>query len=235
MSVIATIIRLLSTTSECPEVKLIDELNNFFNFDHNVFLLDKSKDVNCILCGSDIPQTVYTFDSSKNLDNRVDQLTEVEKLGKFDSKNDFMIVAPISAELERNAELLEQMKNTLERQSNIKIGIFFAQTVSDDILKKWFKWCKDQLIPSVFAATHSQFHTELSPQSILEIFTFSSFGVLDVINVTNSETYKSLFPSLDPNFHQHKLQLGSSFQWNFNNVIWSTVFDMMNATYSVVP
>lgn len=108
MTVIATILGLLPIYfAEYQEGKLIGELNNFFNFDHNVFLLDSSVDRNRYI---DIrrrevtPQSVYV---SQNVD---DNFTELKSLTEINSKNTFIVVVLPSSNFCINLNLLNGLK-----------------------------------------------------------------------------------------------------------------------------
>lgn len=116
----------------------------------------------------------------------------------------------------------------------MKIGIFFPHFASTEDLQTLFEWCKKQLIVNIFAATNA-YSSELTPDLLLNIFTFHPFGTFEITNVTGNEAYNSYFFSLDSNFHQHQLRLGHPFVFNMDKEFWSTVFKLMNASFTVVP
>src|ERR1700761_7889418 len=78
------------------ELKLIRDLNDFFNFDHNILLLDSSIDTTCFVDGESTPKSLYVFES----DN--DNITELESLTEINSKNTFMVVVPGSSDFDIN-------------------------------------------------------------------------------------------------------------------------------------
>lgn len=225
------IISLLSIVcNEYQELTLIDELNSLYNFDHNVFLLDSSADVNCFINARpwkvNVPQSVYIFSARDNV-------TETEML-TINSKYTLMIVVPENSTFENNLNLLHQMKDirkVKERlEVNVKIGIFFPGFVSRDDHLKLFRWCKEHLIINIFAAsyTHPNAPQESTPWRLLNIFTYHPFGTFDLINAT--DTYKNSFPSQNSNFRQHKLRVTKSL-YSFDEAMWSTIFRLMNASY----
>lgn len=211
----------------CQELKLISELNNFFNFDHNVLLLDSSTVMNRFINVKQqtefIPQTVYIF-------RKVDEnITGLETLTEINSKNTFMIVVPERADFDSNIHLLNRVKEIQRLQINMKIGIFFQQFATKEDLGQLFKWCKEHLVVKIFASTYTQ---RSNPDSLLNIFSFNPFGPFDVLNVTATQKYNNFFPSLESNFQQHQLRLGRPFQ-AYHNRFWLIVFDIMNATFMV--
>lgn len=115
----------------------------------------------------------------------------------------------------------------------MKIGMFFSHFVSSEDLEMLFQWCKKRLIVNIFAATCSQpeVNQTASAQRVLNIFTFNPFGSFHVINVTDSQSYTSFFPSLDSNFQQHQLRLAFPFNSRRNKEMWLAVFQLMNASY----
>lgn len=233
MTGIDTIISFLSIfLVEYQEVKLISELNKIFNFDHNVFLLDSSVDINHFIDTREvIPRSLYVF---KKVDGKI---TGLESVTNITSKNTFMIVVPEGSNFDNNLNLFQQIKKIQKLQINMKIGIFFPHFASMDDLKMLFEWCKEQLIVNVFAASYAYPDAALSvhPDDLLNIFTFHPFGAFEVKNVTDAETYDSYFPSLNSNFQQHELRLGRRFSYPTNEALWLTIFRLMNASFVIVP
>lgn len=87
------------------EFGLIDKLNNFFNFDHNLFLLDSSADIDCFVKTTRemefTPQSLYVFKSDD------ESITGLESLKEVTSKNAFLIVVPGSVHFENNSKRVE--------------------------------------------------------------------------------------------------------------------------------
>lgn len=212
--------------------KLIIELNNFFNFDQNIFILDSTADINSfIITRPDkfTPQSLYVFDSID------ENFTELDRLTRVSSKNTFTIVVSVYSDYESCVILLKRIKKIQRLQTNMKIGMFFPHFISTEKLHKLFGWCKEHLIVNIFAATYPDTTLEPTSEFALNIFTFDPFGTFDgVINVTGSETLISFFPSLNFNFHGHVLRLGCTFGWVAITELWLLVFKMMNASYMLV-
>lgn len=218
--------------AQYEESKLINKLNNFFKFDHNIVLLDSLEDANRFAnMGGIVPQSFYVFKRTK--DNNI---TGLEKLTEIRSKNTFTIVLLENGTFQSNLNFLHQFKTIQRLHVNMKIGIFFSQFVSINDLRHLFEWCKEHLIIKIFAAvTHppqSQAIQEPIADPFLNIFTFNPFGRFDVINIT-SETCENYFRIHNYNFQQHQLRLGLPFFWTINEVFWLTVFRLMNASFVV--
>lgn len=109
MVAVTTIISLLPVFMvEYQEVKLINELNSFFNFDHNIFLIDSSVDLNCYVSREEVTsRSLYLF---KSVDENIAGL---ESLTNITSKNAFMIVVPGSPTFDHNFNLLKRINKTL--------------------------------------------------------------------------------------------------------------------------
>ncbi len=223
---------------ESPERTLISELNNFFNFDHNIFLLESSFDKKHFICSSGedglIPQTVYVFKNVKDIGNT----TEIVTLKRIWSKNTFVAVALDDSSFERNIEFFMQFKTIQRLQFNMKIGIFFSQIASVNDLRNLFEWCRDNLIFHVFAASYRNHEATEGPiaSNSLNIFTFHSFGTFDVIDVSQNNNLDSYFPSLQSNFQQHPIRVGRPRTSTFFDKIefWSIVLGLMNASLVAV-
>lgn len=228
-------LKMMSLTSivcnEYRELKLINELNNFYNFDHNIFIVDSSRDINCFIntrtWGEGIPQSFYVLNSAS------DNISEIASLKKLNSKNTLLIVVPQNSEFENNLNLLHRFRNirdvTERSQLTIKIGMIFPDYVSRDNLLKLFGWCKEHLIINIFAAIY--FHPdgveESTAERSLNIFSFHPFDTFELINIT--ATYKTFFSGQRANFNQHPLRVARS-QYSFNEKMWMTIFDVMNAS-----
>ncbi len=221
---IAAIVGILPLISQ--EVQLIDGLNNFFNFDHNIILVDTSIDINQFISNGKYPKSLYCFNSTSNNISVLQSLTEIR------TKNNFMIVVPGSFQaFSRNTNLLNRINEIQRLDINMKIGMFFPQYAAMEDLQKLFKWCKDSLMAYVFAATYTQ------PKPIeastgggfLQIFTFHPFGTFDVKEVTNSDTYEELFPGLDFNFNKHEFRV-TPYPTIWEKELWLDVLTLMNAT-----
>lgn len=230
MAAIATIVSLLSVVMvEYQEVNLINKLNEFFNFDHNIYLLDASVDINRFVGRREIiPRSLYVFKSADV------NITGLKSLTDIKSKNTFMVVVPESSTFDRNLKLLNRLLEIQKLQIKMKIGMFFPHFASTVDLEHLFRWCKKQLIVNIFAAAYlqSEVNQGASDEPSLNIFTFHPFGTFEVANVTGSETYHEYFLSLDSNFHEHQLRLGHSLFYPPDKELWFTVIKLMNASFS---
>lgn len=215
---------LMMSGEQSEEVRFLSELNNFFNFDHIVHLLDSSANITRFVNAnfSDIPQTLFVLKTANN--NNTD---EFRSLTKITSKNTLMIVVPETSDFERNADLFQRVEEIQSHQINTKIGVFFSQPTAREELRKLFQWCKEHLIINIFAATKS-FHKSSSHGRQLNIFSFHPFGTFDVIEVTSD---KNILPSLNSNFRQHAIQITPQFDRKTDRSLWLIVFRLMNATF----
>lgn len=142
-------------------------------------------------------------------------------------KNPFLIVVPKSSTFEHNSILLEQIKIIQNADLKLKIGIFFQTVTTMVDLQTHFLWFRNQLVGNVFATGYLH-----SSGGSLNIFTFHSFGKFEVINVTKAKSCTEFFPSLDSNYHQHNFRV-ASFDGDLYERFWLTVFEAMNATFTV--
>lgn len=226
---ITTIVHFLSIiiNRQHQEVKLISDLNSFFNFDHTAFLLHSSAEIDRFVANGPTPQTLYVFDSAGD-----GNVTGLETLTEIGSKNTFMVVVPESAHFEGYAKLLNQVEKlqaTKERlHINIKIGVFFKQFVGEKDLQKLFEWFWGRGITNVFAATYP------IEEDSLTIFTFNPFGTFQVINVAASESYDDFFLNQNCNFQQHTLRLGEPYNRLSDEKLWLVIFSLVNATFVTV-
>lgn len=217
---IKTVLSLLTVTSQ--EVRLINDLNDCFKFDHNIFLVDSSADVNRFVnMNSGItPKSLFLFESANG-----NVAGGVKHLWKIRSKNTFMIVVPESSTFVRNSNLLRQIRKIqlTNVHRRVTFGIFFQNTISMEDLRSHLLWFRDLFIPNVFAACPN---TERS----LNVFTFHSFGKFEVVNLTSRNTCEEFYPNLDSNYHQHEFRV-SQFDNAAYQQFWSVVFQIMNATF----
>lgn len=222
---------LFALCGEYQERLLIKDLTDHFHFDHHFFLLSPNADFKqYINTNEDTPRTVYITGSV------VSNGSEVGDLNEIDSKNAFMVVVPDSSEFEQNFHLLNGIKKIQRLQVNLdqKIGLFFSQqTSSEDYLRKFFEWCKDNLVVNIFAVTYINWEADQSvcPKGSLNIFTFKPFGAFNVLNVTGSKTFDDFFPSKKFNFEQHELRLKEPLQDDAEEKQWRIIFRVMNASY----
>lgn len=173
------------------EAKLIDDLNNCFNFDHNVVLGNRLTDISNYVRNEDQPRSLFKFVNSNG------RFVGLESLQVIKTKNAFMIVAPESSNFQMNINLLKQIKNAKSYDRNMKIGIFFQTETSMDDVRSHFQWFRDHLVSNIFAAMYHPISGSLN------VFTFHSFGIFEMMNVTSRNTCEEIFPNLDFNYHKH--------------------------------
>ncbi len=164
---------------ENQKVKLIDELNNFFDFDHNIFLYDSSVDIDRFISTeySLTPQTVYVFEGADD-----DNVFQSKSLTKITSKNTLLIIVLGSVKFGSNLDLLERVKTIQRVQVRMKIGIFLPQIDSTKDLQDLFEWFWYRRIVNVLVALYSEAFEALdSPESSRIIFLFNPFPTVRVI------------------------------------------------------
>lgn len=215
------------------EQLLISRINNFYNFDHNVFLLDSSVDFNCFFnTRTDAPKSLYVFNNVEG------NLTGLENLKEILSKNTFLIVFSTNVNFESYLNLLTQIKRIQRLEKNLKIGLFFTEFSSTQNLQNLFEWCWNHKIVNIFAV--SCLHSGVLQRSVSEhsinIFTFNPFGKFDVVNVTETESFNNFFLSQNSNFHKHSLRLGQVNNYTYlpDEKLWHSVFSVLNATFTEV-
>lgn len=234
--IVATALNLLSTI-RFQELDLINQLNGCFGFDHNIFLLDSlthhhhryiatsSSKVN----HGYTPQTVFSFDE-QSPDKDMVQLHQIT------SKNTLLIVVVESLNFERNnLQFLSQIREILDRKTNVKIGVFFARSVTSmNDVKKFFRWSWSHNILNIFSAFYLHVEGDNdTDEPLLNVFKFNPFGTFNMINVTRSASPFNYFPDGRPNFRQHPLRF-AKFREQENHILerifWDIVVRKFNAT-----
>lgn len=239
---ITTIVNLLSIIhpeQQQQEQILISKLNRFFNFDHNVFILDSSSveisdrfiNTNRLQMDS-TPQTLFVVNNGVN--GHIDGLKHFTKIQN--SKNALVVLIP-----DRTVEwqsIVNQINRIIEIQSspsmgrlhwNKKIGIFFQQFVGENDLRHLFQRCWERGIINIFAATNI---IEEAIDGSLNIFTFSPFGTFQVVNVSLSEPFHQLFLNQNCNFLQYPLRLGGANMMRASDkLLWDAIFDRINSSF----
>lgn len=247
---IATVVNLLAVViPHHQEQLLIENVNEFFNIDQNVFVLESSTNLDRFICHSSlrhelhecVPRSVFTFE---RLD---DGVTVTEKFKEIISKNTFLIVASESSDFMRNANLFIRIKEIQRLNINMKIGLFFAHDLRHD-LQKIFEWCWTHRIVNIFVAFYSDCVDSNSCYNgnLLNIFTYSPFGTFKVVNVTRSKSAENYFPSKISNFQQHPIRMGIYdniwlFQYSARNQrvggpdgkLWKVILEHLNASVTI--
>lgn len=221
--------------AQYQEMKLIDQLNNYFNFDHNVYLLHQSVDVNCFVnpkrSGQMIPQSLYRF---KEFNNNITGLESIT----IQSKNTFLVIVPETSN--NNLNLLIRVKEiqreTQRQQMTLKMGMFFQHAIASAVdLLQLFEWSWKEKIISIFAGTY--LHTDIGPTSTserLNVFTFNPFGTMTVINVTGgSEAFDNYYLNQNINFQQHTLILAHEFHDGYHEDVIGSILRVMNSSFTI--
>lgn len=227
--IVAIIINLLPIICAIqPESKLIKQLNDFFKFDYNVYVLEASRDINQFIATTEqpmnVPQSLYIFES-------VDWNSVVVQ--QIKSKNEFLIVVPES--VESNLILIKQLQE-VKFLKKMKIAVFFPHTTSYDDLRTLFAWCWKQLIINIFAVSYTAESVVSNSERLIHIFTYNPFGTFEVIDVTNSKNYDDFFLRQNSNFQNYTIQLE---EWHDKELfvrisdekLWNAIFGVMNASF----
>lgn len=236
---VPAILQLLSTIRpEYQEMNLIDQMNNFFKFDHNIILVNGLADIDPFINKSKrefVPQSLFLLNDVE------EKNTGLESLKQIRSKNPFLIVVSEHYDI----GLLTRIKEIQRLKIDIKIGLFCLHTVSYDVLQKLFQWCWSHGIINIFVAFHlysDGSHQASSSNNLLKVFTFNPFQRFEVINVTKSESFETFFPSQNSNFHRHPIRIGQNHVMfsglanigHINIRLWEEVFRVLNASFTIV-
>lgn len=233
---IPTILKLI-TTVRLPshEVTLINQLNEFFHFDHNIFLLDSLIDLDRYvetqqsISGKYTPQTVYTF--TNRLENKS---METNGLKEITSKNTFLIVAVEKSKILSILKVLSEVNRirSLQDSTNVKIGFFFARDVTSmDVIQQLFEWSWSARIVKIFVA----FHSNVEHAPLFSVFKFDPFGTFHLVKLTGSDSLQNYFPNDVPNFRKYPLrfvQVHGTPLSNSDLKLWRTVVCIFNASAS---
>lgn len=131
------ILNLLSTIRpQYMESRLINELNNFYRFDENIFLIDSRADINRFVDSNQsecTPKSIYIY-TFENYDGG--RITGVNKIKEITSKHTFLIVVSDNP----TVNLLILVKYIQRLQIRMKIGIFISPSVPNYNLQNLFHW-----------------------------------------------------------------------------------------------
>lgn len=210
-------------------LNLINQLNAFYRFDHNIFLIDSSIDLDHWLPISSTsygstPQTIYTFG------NPSQQIS----LKAPTSKNTFIIgvVDELTVEWWR---LFRQVLRFQALDVNMKIGVFFVRNIeSSDNIKKLFRLSWIAGIVNIFGAF--QFSI-VEGESSFNIFKYDPYGTIPLVNVTGNMFIKDYFNGKMPNYRKHPIKF-VTYEETINSVsdvqFWETIVSVFNASISQV-
>lgn len=217
--------------AEQPESKLIRQLNDFFKFDHNIYLLEASTIINRFIDITEqplnVPQSLYIFNSSD---------LDVAVVNQTKGKNSLLIVVPDSV---GSSLILVKRIREGRLQINVKIGVFFQETASSDDLRTLFQLCWTNLIINIFAASYYEDSKVLNTERVIHIFTYNPFGTFDVIDLTGSKNYDVFFLRQNSNFQNYTLQLAEHVNTLFPRLsdkeLWHAIIRVMNASFERFP
>ncbi len=236
---ILTILHLLSVTVWCQqEVNLINRLNAFYGFDHNIFLVDftiidygryiPNKDNNGMSC---TPKTIFNFDQNLNSTNG----TQLIPLKSLITKNTFLIIVVTNFQFENEKQIHADIKSIRRLDGTLKIAIFLERNVTSmDIIKQVFRWSWNAGI--VNAICICNYFVEDAASSSLNVFRFDPFPTLKLIDVTESVSFENYFPGKVPNYHRHPIRFVRILEWLLQNLeikFWETVVRVFNASMTM--
>lgn len=189
-----------------PEVSLINRLNEFFDFDHNLFFLDTVIDENLHIPCMDnaarsfTPQTIHVFDKNHN-----DYVNEIQlaKVTAISGKT-FLIVVVEASQFENYSPWFDRVYAIRMLNVDVKIGVFFKGNImSGDVVELLFRWSWSVGIANIFCA----FYTSTDSGESFHAFRFDPFGSFDLINLTGSESAQDYFIGNVPNYRRHHLRM----------------------------
>lgn len=222
------------------EVALINRLNQFFDFDHNIFLLDSTLDPDQYVDRrvtnlAQRPQSVYTFDNAADDIN----ITSPTYSNEITSTKTFLIVGVENLNFENDSKTLSEIKRIQRVCRNVKIGVFFANNATSvDIIEKLFRWSWSVGIVDIFTGFYS--HNDPNSEPQWNVFRFDPFERFELINVTGSGSFHNYFFQRVPNYRLHSLRVvgvaNVITNLKSNKNFWDNVVRHFNATpsFSVV-
>lgn len=214
--------------SEYQESAVINTLNDRYSFDHNVILLDSSADINRFInVERQVPLTPQSVFVHKN------DPTQWNNFKQIRSTNPFTIVGfgKFRPKTIRNefASLLDRVIEIQRLKLNMKIGLFFADSISYNDLLELFKWFFGRRIISIFVACYGESSESMN---VLEVFSFNPFGTFRVLNITDTN-YDNIFLSQNSNFQRYPLNVTYGGRIYYDPLL-RTIFQGMNASYNLV-
>ncbi len=217
-------------------MNLINRLNEFFAFDHNIFFLDSNTSSNIVknrsILAGIVPKSVYNFDH-----HRVDNSngTEMTTFDDVMGKNTLLIVITECIEFKNNSELLAEMKKIRYSKVTVKIGVILKRSVTSTyVIERFFRWSWSAGIVNIFVAFYSNIE---EAEMTFNVFRFDPFGTFELINVTDCESVESNFPDEIPNYREQPFRMKAfigepAFFQDF--MFWDTVVRVFNASISII-
>ncbi|XP_037049033.1 uncharacterized protein LOC119083419 [Bradysia coprophila] len=201
------VINVVSSSVQQQEIVLINRLNDFFKFDHNIFLIDSSVDAERFM--HPVNQRDIVPISSYRFKFRGDEGIEgLDRLTRIDSKYPLMIIVVGSGALEGNgnSSLPARFVQMHRLQRNMKIGFFISRPFAGDgVLQKLFRWCWNHGLTNIFVATFSP-HDSAEPFNLFKFDPFVQLRVINITGISENESVGNVFPNKKINFQLHPLR-----------------------------
>lgn len=199
-STVLVICALASVSCEYQKMKLIGGLNKFFDFDHNILLVDTAVDIDPFINKTEsTPRSIFSLQGNFSTNWRIK------------SKNTFVIVILANGQFNETFRSLQWLKGQFV-QVKIKIGIFFPESALIEHVQELFEWCKVNLILDIFATIY--FNQNLN------IFTYNPFGPVVKVNLTSS-TYDNYYTTRKSNYKLLKVDRVPTIS---RSIFWPTFF-----------
>lgn len=224
---------LSSTTVLCHQhhdsLDLINRLNDFYRFDHLIFLTDSSIHLNRWIpfdSGTQFtPQSIYTSDG----------LSKQTANSTLTSRNTFLVAVVDELSFDNESTLLTQIKEIRSPIVNLKVGVFFVRNITSlRVIEKLFRRSWSVGIVNIFIAFHM--NGQNGGPSPLNIFKCDPFDDFALINLTKSESLRDYFSDGNPNYRKHPLRLVNIREYHTSPVekqIWNVVRRVFNTSLSM--
>lgn len=220
-SQLSTVLTVLSSV-QYQEIRLINQLNDFYGFDENIFLIDSLTDTNRFVGATDqrnaMPIRLIRFNAS---DYGIDGM---KSLTKIQSKDPLLIIVIDGVCWDCWPSFRQRLMEIHRMQRNLKICLFTSPQFSgQDELHNFFLWCWNHGIVNIFVAT---FDRKVEP--VLSSFSFDPFVNFRVISITDDGHIARYFPHQHVNYHLHTLRFPGIYQ--FSKEIIDFLSRAMNAS-----
>lgn len=205
---LSTVLSVLSATQpQHQEIVLVNQLNDFFGFDHNIFLIaspDVDRFIDTRSQSDRVPRSIIRFNGNG-----------MKGIPKIDGKSPLVIVVMEGVCLDCNPSFRQILVDMHRMQRNMKIGVFIsAQFASRGELRKFFVWCWDHGIADVFVTILEQSVEAYgsSYEPLLRSFTFDPFVNFRVIEIPTGALADQFFPNQNGNYKLQPLRFPGGYQ-----------------------
>lgn len=238
---ITTVVNLLAALNSQREREIITKVNEFFDVDQNIFLLESSVDADRFVSCEHMrhycpPQSLITWQLLN------DAVTTPKTISEVKSKSTFLVVGVDNEfEFSRSEILFQRVMEIHRLNVDTRTGLFFTQHIEEHDVRSIFEWCWNHQIVQIFIAFPSSDGKESS------IFHYDPLGMFKVIKVADTESSENYFPSQTSNFNGHPIRLGIYeniwlFQYTAENQriggpdgkLWKVLLQHLNASFTVV-